>query len=187
MKTLTEVLVAFDPHSKEKTIEEQFKEIAEVVFYGGFFSVNDGETEIYPVDIEFYLYSEREDDDEYLKDANMMHKLKNKEIDYFPKTGCFYPHRYGVDVGFEDKLNRFRASFFIRAYKYAPSDVKPVDSPPILCEDLFGYSSFAENGLRIVWENVPSGEVVNYGQDCRINLKDGKGNPDKKPWRFYKK
>ena len=59
MTHLEEVLTRFNAREADaESILGEFRKIAETVFFGGYFLVN-GETRIYPVDIEFYLYGEK--------------------------------------------------------------------------------------------------------------------------------
>ena len=87
MKTLSEVIAAFDPRrADENTIQDQFWSIAEVALYGGYFLVNE-ETRIYPVEIEFYLFVEEDSKGNWQRDANMYHK--GKGVPYFPKKAPY--------------------------------------------------------------------------------------------------
>ena len=184
MKTLNEALRDFNArNATEDTIQGMLQEIAIVTLSGGYFLVNN-ETKIYPMDIEFYLYDERDEKRTWMRDANMYHKGKN--VPYFPVVGTFYPHESGVDVTFENKKEQYRASFLIRAYKYDDcQDV--VNTPRYLWEDLFGYGSFLGDGLRIVWVDSPKDAVADIISDYRYHLNDGNQKPDKKKWRFIKK
>lgn len=182
MKTLQEALTAFNAReANENTIQGMLAEIAVLVLSGGYFLVNE-DTRIYPMDIEFYLYGEKESDKKipWIRDANMYHK--GKGVPYFPVVGTFYPHESGVDVTFENEEEEYRASFLIRQYKYEEGG-KTVEKPRYLWEDLFGYESFfAEQGLRIKWVDGPEDIDVTIETDVRFNLND----PYKKPWRFFR-
>jgi len=183
MITLAQAIAAFDPRkADEKTIQDQFWTIAEVALYGGYFLVNE-ETHIYPVEIEFYLYVEDAPKGSWQQDANMYHK--DKGVPYFPKEGSLYPHRSGVDFTFENEEQKYRASFLIRSYRFEANG-EIIKNPTYLWEDLFGYNSISGNGLTISWVDAPEGAKPIRRQDKRINLKDGKGKADEKPWRFIK-
>ena len=183
MKTLSEVIAAFDPRrADENTIQDQFWSIAEVALYGGYFLVNE-ETRIYPVEIEFYLFVEEDSKGNWQRDANMYHK--GKGVPYFPKEGSLYPHRSGVDYTFENEEQKYRASFLIRCYQYEVGG-EIIRKPTYLWEDLFGYNSIAGNGLTMRWVDEPESVIPIRKQDKRINLNDGKGKADEKPWRFIK-
>jgi hypothetical protein len=184
MITLAQAIAAFNPkNADENTIQDQFWSIAEVALYGGYFLVNK-EVHIYPVEIEFYLYVEDAPKGSWQQDANMYHK--GKDVPYFPKEGSLYPHRSGVDYTFENEKQKYRASFLIRSYRYeAHSEV--VENPTYLWEDLFGYNSIDGKGLTISWVDAPEDVKPVRKQGTRINLKDGNGNVDEKPWRFIKR
>ena len=182
MKTLFEAMRDFNArNASENTIREMFAEIAVPALSGGYFLANN--TKIYPVDIEFYLYGERKGDAPWMKDKNMYHKGPN--VPYFPVIGTFYPNESGVDVTFENEKEEYRASFLIRAYKYDDND-EVVSTPRYLWEDLFSYVSFFDGGLHIQWVDAPGDTDVSIETDVRHNLKDGNGNTDNKPWRFYR-
>lgn len=183
---LEKVLTTFNLREiKEEKILDEFNKIAKVVFYGGYFLVNKN-TRIYPVEIEFYLYGEREEDlDTWRQDIKMIHKGNKKEVPYFPKTGSFYPHTFGVDVTFENEEKEYRASFLIREYQYKPNG-EVVKKPTYLWEDLFGYNSFSGSGLVIKWIDDPSGCVQEPKMRKRKNLKGKDGKQDPKLWRFTK-
>ena len=184
MKTLSQVIAAFAPRrADENTIQDQFWSIAEVALYGGYFLVN-GETRIYPVEIEFYLFVEDAPTGKWQQDANMYHK--GKDVPYFPKEGSLYPHRYGVDYTFENEDDKYRASFLIRSYRYKAGG-EVIKNPTYLWEDLFGYNSIAGNGLTISWVDDSEEVTPVRNQGKRINLNDGNGKADEKLWRFIKK
>lgn len=183
MKTLKEVLTDFNArNADENSIQAMFSEIASIVLSGGYYQVNES-SRIYPMDIEFYLYGEREGDPDWMKDANMYHK--GRDVPYFPVVGTFYPHQSGVDVTFENKDEQYRASFLIRAYKY-DKKAPVVSKPRFLWEDLFGYESFLGDGLKIKWVDASDDVEVIIETDVRYHLKDANKKPDKKPWRFIR-
>ena len=183
---LKEALTHFNLRNEsEKTIMDAFHRIAKVVFYGGYFHVNE-DTRIYPVEIEFYLYGERpEDKDTWKQDIKMLHKGDKNEVPYFPNTGSLYPHTFGVDVTFENEEQEYRASFLIRKYQYELGG-EVVENPTYLWEDLFGYNTFSGSGLVIKWIDDPFNDVHEPLTDKRINLKGKDGKQDPKPWRFTK-
>ena len=80
MKTLYEAMRDFNArNANENTIQGMFAEIAVPALSGGYFLVNN-DTRIYPMDIEFYLYGERKEEEPWMKDANMYHKGCNKNF-----------------------------------------------------------------------------------------------------------
>lgn len=183
MITLAQAIAAFDPkNADENTIQDQFWSIAEVALYGGYFIVNE-ETHVYPVEIEFYLYVEDASIRSWQQDANMYHK--GKGVPYFPKEGSLYPHRSGVDYTFENEEQKYRASFLIRSYQYEAGG-EIINNPTYLWEDLFGYNSIAGKGLTIRWVDTFGDIIPTRKQGKRINLNDGKGKADEKPWRYIK-
>ena len=182
---LERVLTQFNPRKADgETILNEFNKIAKVVFYGGYFLVKK-DVRIYPVEIEFYLHGERtEDKGTWMQDIKMIHKGKKKDVPYFPNTGSFYPHTFGVDVTFENEKLEYRASFLIRKYQYKKRG-EVVENPTYLWEDLFGYNTFSGSGLVIKWKDESS-EASEPTTAPRLNLKGKDGKPDLRPWRFTK-
>ena len=184
MTRLERVLKNFNPRQEtESSILDTFSEIAKVVFYDGYFSVN-RTTRIYPTEIEFYLFDEKDKSCKWRRDEKMIHKGNKEEVPYFPFCS-FYPHTFGVDVTFENEKEEYRASFLIREYQYEKGG-KTITSPTYLWEDLFGYNSFSGRGLRIKWIDKPGKDRSTPLKGQRKNLKDSEGKPDKKKWRFTK-
>ena len=184
MSILIDVIQAFDLRkTTEKTIQTELGKIADVVLNRGYFLVN-GKTRIYPVEIEFYLYGERKDDPEWMKDSNMIHK--GKGVPYFPSEGSLYPHLYGVDVTFEKESEEYRASFLIKAYRNSP-DGEIETHATYLWEDMFGEVKFGEDGLHlnIEWIDDTTVDTGSPAIGTRINFYS-KGKPDTKEWRFIK-
>ena len=183
MTLLSQAFLSFDPRNlNDETIEAKFAHIADVAMNKGYFLIN-GKVKIYPVDIEFYLYGERDDDSEWMKDFNMYHKGKN--VPYFPAEGSVFPHRTGVDITFENEAEQYRASFLIRKYKTSEHD-EIENHPTYLWEEMFGESSFGGNGFNIIWVDEPSCQSRKIESDTRINLNGKDGKKDTKEWRFFK-
>lgn len=53
-------------NANENTIQGMFAEVAVPALSGGYFLVNN-DTRIYPMDIEFYLYGERKEEEPWMK------------------------------------------------------------------------------------------------------------------------
>ncbi len=187
MTHLEEVLTQFNAReADENTILIEFRKIAETVFFGGYFLVN-GELRIYPVDIEFYLYGEKDKEDSWMQDKKMIHRkvMDNEEVPYFPNSGSLFPHSFGIDVTFENPKQEYRASFLIRSYRKNNNAVET--HPTYLWDELFGEATFSGSGLSVIWVDDESNEPKEVCQCRRLNLYDEKKNPDLKPWRYYKK
>lgn len=186
---LIELLEAFDGTKAtcEEDLTKSFEPIARRVLFGGHFLIN-GDTRIFPLDIEFYYYNDEKGKDDELNDSRMYHKGRN--LPYFPVLS-FYPHESGVDVTFENECLHTRASFLIRAYHYEYPDAQgDEENPRFLWEDMFGYHSFRSGGLSIRWEDDESFSVGKYEKTVRKNLNSGSGKglvQDKKIRRFIKK
>ena len=182
---LKDVLTQFNPRKADgETILSEFEKIAKVVFHGGYFLVNE-DVRIYPVEIEFYLHGERkEDKNTWMDDPKMIHRGNKNKVPYFPNTGSFYPHTFGVDVAFENEEQEYRASVLIRKYQYQKGG-EVVENPTYLWDDLFGFNTFSGSGLVIKWIDDPSKEQK-PARNPRLNLKGKNGKPDPRKWRFTK-
>ena len=90
------------------------KELAAVFLYGGYINVRN-QYHIYLRTVEFYYHEEEGD----VKDPIMYHRNNYTvagEIPYF-KPLSFNSHDTGVDITFENKQKKIRASVLIRAYE----------------------------------------------------------------------
>ena len=133
MSKLIDVIQAFDLRkTTEKTIQTELGKIADVALNEGYFLVmlDEQSKKIYPVEVEFYIYGERESDqteeNKWMCDYNMYHRHydkidrknpiddKKNYVAYFPKSGSLFPHKPGVDVTFENEDEEYRASFLIK-------------------------------------------------------------------------
>jgi hypothetical protein len=142
MCTLKETLKNFiedKKHNAGMTLEELnewFKKIAQVMLSGRFEIKSNNNNKdcviVRPTTVEMYFHEERDrkrnpqENDEYYKDYIVYHKNeenanterlnKNKDIEYY-KPGVLNTHYSGIDITFESKKHRFRASALIRAFK----------------------------------------------------------------------
>lgn len=112
-------------NGEEDDLLPQFAEIARYVLSGGYFLINN-ERKIYLIDIEFY-YHEEGSEGKKVKDPIMYHtydhekntkkvKESNNELPYFPLCSL-NTHVSGIDITFESKKEKYRASFLIRGYR----------------------------------------------------------------------
>lgn len=186
MTHLEEVLTQFNAReTDEQSILTEFRKIADAVFFGGYFLVN-GETRFFPVDIEFYLYGEKDNEASWMQDKKMIHrKTGSEEVPYFPNSGSLFPHSFGIDVTFENQKQEYRASFLIRSYRKNNEAIET--HPTYLWDELFGEATFSGSGLNVIWVDDESNEPKDVCTCRRLNLFDEKKKPDLKPWRFYKK
>lgn len=102
---------------------------------------------IVPTAIELYYH---EEDEGRFKDPIMYHsndgmlakrgpymkKRRMTEIPFFP-IGSLNPHPSGIDITFENKAERYRASFLIREYKFIEGEVEElIENSTDLYDDL---------------------------------------------------
>ena len=211
MSKLIEVLQAFDLRkTTADTIHEEFKKIADVALNEGYFLVklDERSKKIYPVEIEFYIYGEKESDQteekKWMCDYNMLHRhydginRKNvytdedendkKYVDYFPDEGSLYPHKYGVDVTFESKKRQYRASFLIKKYRIDNPKGEIQKKATYLSEEIFGYAPFGTDGLHleIKWIDDPTVRTGISGWKPRENFHKKNKELDDKRWRCIK-
>lgn len=124
------------------------------LLYGGYFLI-DGKTRICLDDIEFYYHEEGEGG---LKDPIMYHTNdhEGKEIPYF-EIGRLNLHISGVDVTFENKKKKYRASFLIRGF-HVEDDEKPYDPCSIQIENYDSCSTHIYD--KMLYMGVPLGKTI---------------------------
>jgi hypothetical protein len=138
MCTLEETLNNFVHDKKhqdgisENDLNEWFKKIAQIILSGHFEIKNNNNDKecviVRPTTVEMYFHEEREGN-QYIKDYIVYHRnhdIKkindsrktndNQDIKYYP-LGVLNTHPSGIDITFESKDYRFRASALIRAFK----------------------------------------------------------------------
>lgn len=183
---LQETLEQFTPANSIDKLTIQFENIAQVVFNGRF--VVNGESEIHPIEIEFYYHDEEKGT---IIEPQMYHI---KELPYFP-IGSLCPNRSGVDMTFE-REGKYRASFLIRGYTYKSlvdgevytnrdiSKKAIVFKPQYLWEDLFGNATLFKQGLSIIWVDNDEFNKVRIKSSARINVHKIEGEETDRMWRF---
>lgn len=187
-----------------EAVGDCFRPCAEEFLCNGYFLIND----LYVLDIGSIELYYNEEDADGIKDARMYHTnenlpksyrnridkysldqlplfyravIENSGYPYFT-LGSFNLHQSGVDITFENKEKRYRASFLIRSYKMMRKEdfnnnsvlYDPYSSH--LYDDMnnAGLLSFG-NGTSFKWvEYLKGGKVI---QCPRRNLDD-------KPWQF---
>ena len=130
---------------------------------------------------------------QHIKELAQGHIIERPVYDFtihnrIDETVTVYPAKVIVVEGiliFENEEQNYRASFLIRSYQYEDGG-EIIKNPTYLWEDFFGYNSIAGNGLTISWVDDPEVVIPTRKQGKRINLNDGKGKADEKPWRFIK-
>ncbi len=199
METLINILKQFDEKRTEKVnakqwnedaVAECFKNCAKQILCEGYFLINND----YIVDlgaIELYYHEEEGN----IKDYIMYHINDNKKIKtkirekdgglpYF-KFGSFNLHQSGIDVTFENKKMKYRASFLIRSYRvlktddglYPENDNTKYDPHSThIFDDMF-YNGYGNT--EIVW--IPTDRKKGKVEQCpRVHVaeyrKDNEGN-----------
>ena len=148
---------------KLEYLDEQFKEIAKIMLCKGHLEF--GDTKVYIRDVEFYYHEENG----IMKDPIMYHTNDERGEKEYLKPGSFHFHVSGVDITFENKESKFRASALIRGYS-EDSPEKEVEWRPTYLYNLFNCLSpfekttvewvendnLAETGIRQTYrQNVP--------------------------------
>ena len=185
LKDFSGVVHIKDHAQKYEELQKQYTCIAEYVFFEGYFDVN-GKRRIYPTDIEFYYH---EEDAEGLKDPIMYHTNdhEKKQLDYYPLSSLNF-HVSGLDVTFENKEKKYRASFLIREYKVFDFNGKDwietkdcENRSTYIYEDLLMNIPLSE-GINIKWIGCPSEKEASWKPivSSRVNVanyvKDTEGN-----------
>lgn len=104
-------------YKSKDELEQRMHKLAKTFLYGGYINVRN-EYHIYIRTVEFYYHEETGKVEKH-KDPIMYHRNNNYvagEIPYF-KPLTFNSHDTGVDITFEDKSRKIRASVLIRAYE----------------------------------------------------------------------
>jgi hypothetical protein len=164
-----------DYSQKYVELQKQYSCIAEHVFFGGYFEVNN-KRRIYPTDIEFYYH---EEDADGLKDPIMYHtdEHEKKHLDFYPLSGLNF-HMSGLDVTFENKKKNYRASFLIREYKVCDFNGKDwvetkgnENRSTYIYEDMLMNIPLSE-GINIRWIDSPSEKEASWEPvvSSRINV-----------------
>lgn len=192
-QTLLQALENFQgANGNEENLKDQFNAIAKAAFYSGHFIIN-GKEDIYITDIEFYYHEENGN----IKDTCKYHIGEESEIPYFP-LGSLYPHQSGVDVTFENKDKKYRASFLIRGYQVKKDDEILFENnrksksdkrhhPRFLWDDLFGAANMIKGGFPpIEWVDEPIKDFSkkDYTTGIRVNIKDSEES--RREWRYYR-
>ncbi|WP_278989465.1 hypothetical protein [Segatella bryantii] len=164
-----------DYSQKYVELQKQYSCIAEHVFFGGYFEVNN-KRRIYPTDIEFYYH---EEDADGLKDPIMYHTDDHdkKKLEYYPLSSLNF-HISGLDVTFENKKKNYRASFLIREYKVCDLNGKDwvetkgnENRSTYIYEDMLMNIPLSE-GINIRWIDSPSEKETSWEPvvSSRINV-----------------
>lgn len=128
MEKLIEILNQFDRERdeklnewNEKAVADCFHPLAEKILCNGYFLVN-GKYIIDLGAIELYYHEEEGSIKDHVMYHTNEHPNKSAIIRYeeglpYFKIGSFNLHQSGVDVTFENKDKKYRASFLIRSYR----------------------------------------------------------------------
>lgn len=132
----------------------EFEKIAKAAFYTGYFIINKGEEFEYKIritDIEFYYH-----EDDGIQDPRKL--LRGKEC-FFYEVGSLCPHRYGVDILFDDvEDHSYHASFLIREFEVCENGKTEIEKhPQYIWEYLFGGANMLRDGkFAIEWHDENS-------------------------------
>lgn len=174
LSTFSGVSDITDENKKFDELANQFAKIANRIFFGGYFMVNNNR-KIYPDEIEFYYH---EEDKDGLKDPVMYHTIdhEKKDISYF-SLGSLNFHVSGLDVTFENQQKKYRASFLIRGYKVFDFDGKLwIETKRHESRSTYIYEDMLMNnpiydGLKIQWiDEQISSEMWKIVISCRKNV-----------------
>ena len=176
---------------KMDSLANAFEQIAKAAFYTGYFLINRGDEEYeYRIEltcIEFYYH---EDAQGGIKDPRKLLKGKDK---FFCEKGAVLPHNYGVDIIFDDKDEKFHASFLIRRFKYkVPSkdDKEEIQHPQYMWDYLFGGANMLRDGkFSIEWvdnEIALDNHKMNLPTDKRVFSTKNPIAEDDRLWMYIR-
>ena len=155
--SLKEVLEAFQgANGKEETLAEQFRELAEYLFYGGYLEVN-GKRRVYLRDLEFYYHEE--EGTVKVKDLIMYHRdtQSGDKKAYFP-LGMLHAHQSGIDITFESEDGKYRAAVLVRGYNAVEAGEvlgKKYDAHSTHLYDALFTSFPLTEGIQLKWVHAP--------------------------------
>lgn len=147
-------------------LQKEFKEIAETLFFGGYFDC--GDCCVYIREVELYYNDEEEGCINPIRDKSMFHTtfLKKKDLPYF-EMGHLYAHPWGFDLTFEkaptgSDTSCYRASVLLKSFvvtgknanpNYDTKNIKP--SGELRDYFLKNLSAFGDNELKVKWVDYP--------------------------------
>lgn len=115
-------LKGLNKEAKIEKLSELFMPIAQHLLCGGYLEVFSGKKlirRVFPYTVEFYYHEEEGN----VQDPIVYHKNKPE---YF-KPGTINAHQSGIDITFENKKEKYRASALIRAFRVKEGDDINVD------------------------------------------------------------
>ena len=155
----------------ESVVADCFYPCAKEILLGGYFLIDNK----YVIDlgsIELYYHEEEEEIKDYIMYHTNEHPSKSRVFTieggypYF-EFGSFNLHQSGIDVTFENKDKKYRASFLIRSYRVLKKGESLNDSqePYDFCsthlfDDMF-YGGISEQNIsRITWVSYDKGGQI---------------------------
>jgi hypothetical protein len=206
---LEDALMSFNP--KNGGLDSQFMELAKYFLYGGYIHIQSEingkkiERLLYIREVEFYFYDETEKNKcsskVYHRNGKYTNIPQNERLPIGKYThyfipGTIYPHASGIDITFENKDEKYRASALIRAFSIIEDgreeliylkNNKSVSVDPrstYVYEYLFeGFSIFSNTHYSIEWVDNWNMAPDTLIKKERINF-DDKDNEAPKKWRF---
>lgn len=190
MEELIRILRTFDKKRNQRlagtwnadAVAQCFEDCAKEILCKGYFFIN-GKYIIDIGAIELYYHEEDGEIKDYIMYHTNAHPYKSRMFEiakgypYF-KFGCFNLHQSGLDVTFEDTVNKkYRASFLIRSYrlleakdgKYPLNDNTKYDHCSThIFDDMF-YEGVSFSDTRIEWRILDKGKEMDE-PTFRINV-----------------
>lgn len=101
-----------------------------------------------------------------------MKKRRMSQVPYFP-FGSLNPHPSGIDITFENRAERYRASFLIREYMFIEGDVEErIENSTDLYDDLLLNGIRFDDDNWIEWCDGKELDLNEITQDWRKNVAD---------------
>jgi hypothetical protein len=207
MCTLKETLKNFIEDKKHNAgmtldeLNEWFKKIAQVMLSGRFeitgtVQENDVPSKktvkVIPTTVEMYFHEEDGPNKDYIvyhkneENANTERLNKNKDIEYY-KPGVLNTHYSGIDITFESKDYRFRASALIRAFRVENDITSKVtgvqykngknvkeyidDRSTYVYDALFSQFDIFDDGFSVKWVDGNTKDINSIITNKRKNVK----------------
>lgn len=191
-----------DKDARIKDLAELFKPIAKYLLNEGCLEVYSGTKlirRVFPFTVEFYYHEEEGNVKDYI--------VYHKGVDDYFIPGSINAHQSGIDITFESKDAKYRASALIRAFRVIEGDdihapfkkgyhrSTRADRKDVEYRSTYIYDYLFTNvplPIKVQWADCVLGDVCDPKQGYRVNVfeydpdtcKKNKLERDRKPWAF---
>lgn len=174
MEELKNRLLEIHKSMNESELDTKFSALAEFIM--GNYCIESKGKKYFMNEIEFYFYGENYDD----------LRMNKKGTVTYPRTseaGCWYIHRYGVDLTFEsNKKSKYGGGILIRTVE--DDDNKVFDGPVKCVNEMWEEAVSAFNPTAPNPVIAPCHREIELDEKPTLRITAGKDDLHKKLWRF---